>query len=98
MKAQIWSMDRIPSFCITLERRRDRWNRFQDQSGIERLNVKRFIGVDGKTIDVTKDERVTTLTKRNIITKSRRSHEELDSIGGIGCALSHIAVWQWMVD
>jgi len=93
-----WNIQQIPSFCITLERRLDRWKRFQNQSGIHSLPLKRFIGVDGKTIDVKKDERVATLTKRNIITKSRRSHEELDSIGGIGCALSHIAIWQWMVD
>jgi DNA polymerase len=29
--------------------------------------------------------------------KQRRSHEELDSIGGVGCALSHIGIWQKMV-
>ena len=44
------------------------------------------------------DSRVTLLTKRNIATRTRRSQEELDSVGGIGCALSHIAIWQWMVD
>jgi glycosyl transferase family 25 len=98
MKSSGWSIENIPAFCITLERRVDRWKRFQDQSGIEKLNVKRFIGVDGKTIDINKDDRVSTLTKRNILTKSRRSHEELDSVGGVGCALSHIALWQWMVD
>lgn len=94
----VWSIDTIPAFCITLERRADRWKRFQDQSGIDGLSIKRFLGVDGKTIDLKKEDRITTLTKRNILTKSRRSHEELDSIGGVGCALSHIAVWQWMVD
>jgi GR25 family glycosyltransferase involved in LPS biosynthesis len=93
-----WTIESIPSFCITLERRNDRWKRFQDQSGIDSLDLKRFLGVDGKTIDLKTDQRVTTLTKRNIHTKSRRSHEELDSIGGVGCALSHIAVWQWLVD
>lgn len=93
-----WSIESIPAFCITLERRMDRWKRFQDQSGIDSLNLKRFLGVDGKTINLANDSRVTTLTKRNILTKSRRSHEELDSIGGVGCALSHIAVWQWLVD
>ncbi len=98
MKPSVWSINNIPAFCITLERRSDRWKRFQDQSGIEQINVKRFIGVDGKTININNDDRISTLTKRNIITKSRRSHEELDSIGGVGCALSHIAVWQWMVD
>ena len=93
-----WSIDSIPAFCITLERRQDRWRRFQDQSGIDGLNLKRFMGVDGKTIDIRADERVALCTKRNILAKTRRSHEELDSVGGVGCALSHIAVWQWMVD
>jgi GR25 family glycosyltransferase involved in LPS biosynthesis len=93
-----WTVESIPAFCITLERRLDRWKRFQDQPGIDPLSLKRFIGVDGKTIDLDNDDRITTLTKRNIMMKSRRSHEELDSIGGVGCALSHIAVWQWLVD
>jgi glycosyl transferase family 25 len=93
-----WSIESIPAFCITLERRQDRWRRFQDQSGIDGLNIKRFLGVDGKTIDIRKDDRVALCTKRNILAKMRRSHEELDSVGGVGCALSHIAVWQWMVD
>lgn len=93
-----WTIESIPAFCITLERRKDRWRRFQDQPGIQGLDLQRFLGVDGKTLDIKNDTRVTTLTKRNIATKSRRSHEELDTIGGVGCALSHIALWQWIVD
>ena len=93
-----WSIESIPAFCITLGRRPDRWRRFQDQSGIDGLNLKRFLAVDGKTIDVKTDSRISLLAKRNIIAKTRRSHEELESVGGVGCALSHIAIWQWMVD
>jgi glycosyl transferase family 25 len=93
-----WTIESIPAFCITLERRPDRWHRFQDQSGIDGLNLKRFLAVDGKTIDVKNDNRIGLCTKRNILSKSRRSHEELDSAGGVGCALSHIAIWQWMVN
>ena len=93
-----WKIQDIPAFCITIERRHDRWKRFQDQSGIDGLPLKRFLGVDGKTLDPKTDDRIAVLTKRNILAKTRRSHEELDSIGGVGCALSHIAVWQWMVD
>jgi len=93
-----WTIESIPACCITLERRMDRWKRFQDQSGIDRLPLKRFLGVDGNALDIAADKRVSTFTKRNIITKSRRSHEELDSAGGVGCALSHIAVWQWLAD
>lgn len=97
-KGSAWRIQTIPAFCITLERRLDRWKRFQTQPGIQHLPLKRFLGVDGKTIDLSTDERIATMTKRNIHTKTRRSHEELNSIGGVGCALSHIAVWQWMVD
>lgn len=93
-----WRIQDIPAFCITLERRLDRWKRFQTQPGVQSLSVKRFRGVDGKTVHPDTDERIATMTKRNIRMKSRRSHEELNSIGGVGCALSHIAVWQWMVD
>lgn len=93
-----WKIESIPAFCITLERRKDRWKRFQDQPGIRNMNIKRFVGVDGKSLDIKKDKRIGTLTKRSILHKTRRSHEELDSAGGVGCALSHIALWQWMVD
>lgn len=93
-----WQINTIPAFCITLERRQDRWRRFQDQPGLKSLEIKRFLGVDGKTLDIRTDTRVTTLTKRNIIGNQRRSHEELDTAGGVGCALSHIAMWQWIVD
>lgn len=94
-----WQIDQIPAFCITLERRPDRWKRFQDQYGIDALpRLKRFLGVDGKTIDIKSDPRISTLTKRNIIMKTRRAHEQLDSVGGIGCALSHIALWKWLAE
>jgi GR25 family glycosyltransferase involved in LPS biosynthesis len=92
-----WQIDTIPSFCITLERRADRWKRFQDQYGVKALTkLHRFLGIDGKKIDVRNDPRISLRTKRNILIKERRSHEELDSAGGVGCALSHIAVWEWM--
>jgi glycosyl transferase family 25 len=95
---QPWTIQSIPAFCITLERRVDRWKRFQDQSGLNGLKVQRFLGIDGRTLDIKNDNRITTLCKRNILAKTRRSHEELNTAGGVGCALSHIAVWQWMVE
>ena len=98
MQGDKWKIDSIPAYCITLERRPDRWKRFQDQSGIQGMDMRRFLGVDGKKVDIQKDNRIALSTKRNILKKYRRSHEELDSVGGVGCALSHIAVWEWMVD
>jgi len=62
-----WSIDSIPSYCITLERRPDRWRRFQDQSGINGLDLKKFNGVDEKTLDIKNDARVSLYEKRNIL-------------------------------
>lgn len=95
-----WRIENIPAFCITLERRPDRWKRFADQYGVEQglPHIRRFLGVDGNKINIISDDRIAIPTKRNILIKERRSHEEIDSPGAIGCALSHIAIWQWMVD
>lgn len=94
-----WQVNEIPAFCLTLERRADRWKRFQDQYGVNALpKLKRFLGVDGKTIDIKTDPRISTFTKRNILMKTRRSHDQLDTIGGVGCALSHIALWKWLAE
>jgi glycosyl transferase family 25 len=94
-----WRVDKIPAFCINLERRPDRWLAFSKQPAVLDLpNLKRFIGVDGKNLDIMKDDRIPLATKRNIKLKTRRAHEEITTAGGIGCALSHIAVWEWIVE
>ncbi len=92
-------VDELPAVCITLARRPDRWERFRGQPELEHLpKLERFNAVDGKTIDLTNDFRINTFTKKNILEKKRRSHWELDSIGGVGCALSHIACWKKAID
>jgi len=94
-----WYVDKIPAFCINLERRIDRWQQFSSQPGMQYLpNVKRFIGTDGSKLDILNDDRIPLGTKKNIMTRKRRAHEELSTAGGIGCALSHIAVWEWIVN
>lgn len=93
-----WKVDAIPAFCINLDRRPDRWAEFVAQTGVKTLpNMKRFIAVDGSKLDIQNDDRIPLITKRNIKRKIRRAHEELSTPGGIGAALSHIAVWEWVV-
>jgi len=88
-------IEELPCVCISLVRRPDRWKRFMDQPEVSKLPLlKRLDAVDGKTINVRADKRINPFTKKNILLKQRRSHEELDSVGGIGCALSHIAAWK----
>ena len=85
----------IPTYCINLERRVDRWDLVKSQPGFKEFKtINRFIGVDGKLIDIKEDERVSFLTKRNIILNTRRAHEQLSTAGGVGCYLSHINLWQ----
>ena len=90
------NFDNIPKYVINLDIRKDRWYSFQNTKGFSDLNnLKRFSAIDGNTINVENDERISVFTRMNIIKGvPRRSHNELDTNGGIGCYLSHIAVWQ----
>jgi GR25 family glycosyltransferase involved in LPS biosynthesis len=88
-------LDKLPTYCINLERRIDRWELIQSQPGFKEFkSIERYIGVDGKLIDIKEDDRVSFLTKRNILLNTRRSHEQLSTAGGVGCYLSHIHLWQ----
>ncbi len=84
-------------YCINLKDRTDRWNRFVSQPALqdlkERFPFERFEGVNGKTIDIANDSRVSIRTRRNILLQKRRDHEDLDTPGGVGCYLSHYGIW-----
>ena len=60
-------------------------------------NLARHSAVDGSTLDAATDPRISTMCRYNIKEKTRRSHDLLDSIGGVGCALSHIQLWTNLV-
>jgi GR25 family glycosyltransferase involved in LPS biosynthesis len=94
----MWSVDTVKSFCINLDKRKDRWDRMVTQPEIKRIpNLTRFSAVDGSTLDIATDKRVSTLCRYNIANHTRRSHDLLDSAGGVGCALSHITLWQNLI-
>lgn len=85
-------------YCINLKERPDRWNRFINQPGVQRLQeqfpFERFEGINGKLLDIKNDNRVSLRTKRNILYQKRRDHEDLDTPGGVGCYLSHYSCWK----
>lgn len=90
-----WSFEKAPKYVINLDRRRDRWTSFQQSSGFEKLsNLRRWSGTDGKLINLDNDNRVSLITKFNIIRSTRRSHMELNTKGGVGCYISHVEVWK----
>jgi glycosyl transferase family 25 len=96
-------MSKVHIYCINLDSRKDRWNRFQSQPVIADLlagqsypnyEIERFSAVVGKDVDIQNDSRISVRTKKNILYQKRRSHEDLDSAGGVGCYLSHLAIWE----
>jgi|LauGreDrversion4_2_1035121.scaffolds.fasta_scaffold128519_2 GR25 family glycosyltransferase involved in LPS biosynthesis len=95
-------MSTIPIYCINLDSRKDRWARFISQPAIRELQTvsadkyqfQRFSAVYGKEIDIQNDKRISVRTKRNILFQKRRSHEDMDSAGAVGCYLSHAKIWE----
>ena len=86
----------IPVFCINLDKRPERFKKFSAQPGAKALltNIQRFSAIDGATIDPLKSDKIALQTKYNILHKTRRSHGEINTLGAIGCSLSHYGVWQ----
>jgi GR25 family glycosyltransferase involved in LPS biosynthesis len=85
---------KIPVFCINLDRRPERYDLFTKQRGINELNIQRVSAVDGAAINPVKSPYISNQTKINILHKTRRAHGEIDTIGAIGCSLSHYSVWK----
>lgn len=85
----------IPVFCINLDRRPDRWTMFSNQPGAAEFpTMRRFSAVDGRTLHVLDNDKISLQTKSNIIKKTRRSHDEIDTIGAVGASLSHTTLWK----
>lgn len=83
----------FPIVCINLDRRPDRWKHFSTQPGLPPSSLQRFQAVDGTTLSIAKDPRISLETRLRIQAKKRRAHGEINTPGAIGCSLSHYNVW-----
>jgi len=88
----------IPMVCISLERRPDRWADFKQQTDAAGMTVTRLPAVDAKEFDAVTHPAVSLLTAHNIKHKMRRSVYEIDTPGAVGCTLSHIKAWEYLVN
>ena len=70
-------------YVINLEKNKDRLNFFMDNANKAKLNVKRFNAINGKEI-----------SKNSNIYKKYFKEESNLTPGQIGCALSHVKIWQ----
>ena len=91
----------IPILVISLDRRPDRWAKFQERAAAAHIDPSRIIrisAVDAKTLDVERHPAVGILAAHNIHYKTRRAHYEIDVPGAIGASLSHFKTWTWIQD
>jgi len=96
MSADIYD---LPVYVINLDRRPDRWRQFQDLSGVRAFkHIKRWSATDGKTLDLSGDDRISLHTRYNIGRNMRRSHHEINTAGAIGASFSHYRVWRDLLD
>lgn len=84
--------------CISLDRRADRWALFLEDVHAAGINVMRLPAVDAKEFNAVTHPSVSLLTAHNIKHKVRRAHYEIDTAGAVGCTLSHIKAWNYLLN
>lgn len=86
-------INKIPIYCINLDKRPQRYRSFARQPGVQQLKIQRFSAVDGSKISLNSPD-ISNQTKYNILHKTRRAHSQIDTLGAIGCSLSHYSIWK----
>jgi GR25 family glycosyltransferase involved in LPS biosynthesis len=88
-----------PAYCISLDRRPDRWAAFKATAEIAGLPVQRFSAVDAKAFgsEIHQHPKISLLTAHNLFRQTRRSHYEIDAPGAVGASLSHFRVWETLI-
>jgi GR25 family glycosyltransferase involved in LPS biosynthesis len=85
----------MPAYVVSMKERADRWKRFTDQPAIKAIKgLKRTAAINGKKLNYRTDKRISIRTRLNIFRNYRRSHNEIATLGAVGCSLSHIQAWK----
>lgn len=90
-------MNNLPCLIINLKERTDRWENMK-KGLVNFKNIIRFDAVNVKNENID-DLPITLNTKYVINDNSRRCHHfQLHTKGAVGCSLSHIGCWKYIVD
>jgi GR25 family glycosyltransferase involved in LPS biosynthesis len=92
-----------PIYCINLDRRVDRWRRMAARLRNRALRAERFAAIDGRALE--QNGELAALSRNLVVSEFdtsdnarwdasvRPGRRARLSAGGLGCALSHLAVW-----
>ena len=89
------SLKDLPVYVINLDRRIDRWNDIQNLLQTQGFsNIQRVSAIDGKLIDSIHVKKLVDSSIYDDLGKSRNRHEDIGSLGAVGCYLSHYKIWR----
>lgn len=92
-------LQELKVLVINLDRRPDRWASAQKtlrKAGFK--NIIRVPAVDGKLIDTDQLKQLVDPSVCEKLGKIRKKHEDLGSLGAIGCYLSHYKCWMMIME
>ena len=87
-------LQNIQVYVVNLDRRPDRWKTVSTslrRAGF--VKVERVSAIDGKLIDSNHLKNLLHPRTYDKLGKIRKTHEELGSVGAVGCSLSHYKIW-----
>lgn len=91
----------ITAFCINLKHHPQKWEKsFKALSENGFKNIRRIEGVYGKELSQEYIEQNVSVYARFLLKnpEQRCSHDQLTTLGAIGCYLSHVMIWKTIVN
>jgi len=89
----------FPVLVLNLKRRTDRWRHASNQLRSNGFNnVHRIEAIEGKLLSNRHQKLVVSQEGLQSLRRPRKRHEELGTLGAVGCFLSHMLAWQHILD
>lgn len=91
-------LDTVPSFIINLDTCPEKWHKSSTLLKSIGLNPQRFPAVYGKSIDPSYLQSITHPSVDYTIKRGRSTDEQIQGLGAIGCYLSHVKLWEMLLE
>lgn len=88
----------MEAYCISQEKFRDKWDGILENIGRNGFpGVKIFPAIEG--VEQRNNQLLSLWARYNLLNKiHRKNHEQFTTWGSVGCYLSHVSLWQYIVN